>query len=448
LYTDEFDLDGYVSDLGEPAPGLWSYLLWAIAKATAGEADVLLSAAGWNVPGGHLSRLADRIAARYGVILRFPYRDVDRGDGGVRHEVQKLAERSLPPTCVRAAAMHAGHFESPMTEVLQRLRAEIAGALLYPKDARPDHSALHTLSNLDTSSSASVERLWRRYVLERWLATVITPAQATVPSARPATTANPVDVSASGRSWQRRVLQTESFANGDRLAEKAAWYVGEFAASAEKPVRQALRQQWYLLVAAKPVAVVQGRARAIWEIEPGRVARALVRLGGQRVRHTDPWSMQAAIDVGGLVRMAAGTLSAAAGQTKWYQKLSGPKARSVSPPREHACPPAHLAVISPPGQANGAASEILSALRRTLPEEIFVSLQGCAIVSVDGSGARQLGWAGPKAPPAGLMRRLCEGNPFGQGDERTPLLIALGAAVPRGQSQPKRGGKRQPSKRR
>jgi hypothetical protein len=43
---------------------------------------------------------------------------------------------------------------------------------------------------------------------------------------------------------------------------------------------------------------------------------------------------------------------------------------------------------------------------------------------------------------------LCEGNPFGQGDERTPLLIALGAAVPRGQSQPKKGGKRQPSKRR
>ncbi|WP_020520206.1 class II glutamine amidotransferase domain-containing protein [Catelliglobosispora koreensis] len=448
LYADEFDVDGYLADLGEPIPGLWGYLLWAIAKATAGEADVLLSAAGWNAPHGHLSRLSDRIGSRYGVMVRFPYCDVERGDPAVRHEIQMLAERTLPPASVRAATSHGSHIESPVSEVLQRLRSEIAGVLLYPRDARPDHHALATLSNLDKASSASIDRLWRRYVLERWLATVIAPKQATVPTARPASAAKPVEVSASGRSWQRRMLVTESFAAGDRLAEKLAWYVTEFATSADKQARQALRQPWYLLVAAKPVAVTQGRARAIWEIEPGRLARGLVRLAGQKIRHTDPWSMQAAIEEGGTIRVASGALCAAIGSLSWYEKFSGAKARSVSPPREHACPPAHLAVVSAPKHANGVASELLSALRRALPEEIFASLQGCAIVSADAEGVRQLGWAGAKAPAAQLIRRLCEGNPFGQGDERTPVLIALGSPAGKPAAQGKKSGKRQPSRRR
>jgi hypothetical protein len=433
FYPDEMDVDTYVTDLGEPAPGLWSYLLWAIARGNTGETDVLLSAAGWQGPSGYLIRLSDRVSARYGVSLRFPFREVDPLN--VRAEVQQLAERSLPQACLRAAAQHAEQMETPVAEVLQRLRAEIVGALLYPCDGNPDY---HNLFSLGTQP----ERLWRRYVLERWLTTVVKPRQATVPAARAGGPANLAEISAAGQNWQRRLLRTEPLSKGDRIDEKIAWYVAEFVDGVDRNARTALRKPWYLLVSAKPVAVAQGRARAIWEIEPGRLAKALSRLAGAKTRHPDPWSMQSALDEGGLIRVGSAVLCAGMGRSGWYQRISGPLVRSVSPPRELACPPANLAVVRPPSHPSKAAMDIMAALRRALPEEVFAGLRGCAIVSVDGAGARRLGWAGPDSPPPGLIKRLCEGNPFGQGDERTPLLVALpGNAPAQGRKPAKRRSK-------
>ena len=95
LFTDEIDVDGFMTDLGEPVPGLAAYLLWAMARTGGGEVDSLLAATGWRGPGAYLSRLSDRIAARYGITLRFPYRDLDSADAATRSELQALAERTL-----------------------------------------------------------------------------------------------------------------------------------------------------------------------------------------------------------------------------------------------------------------------------------------------------------------------------------------------------------------
>jgi hypothetical protein len=120
----------------------------------------------------------------------------------------------------------------------------------------------------------------------------------------------------------------------------------------------------------------------------------------------------------------------------------------VSPPRENACPPGNLAVVPRPGNPNRSAEEIVSALRRLLPEEISHALAGCAIIGADATGVAHHGWAGAGVPPAELLTRLCADNPFGQGDERTPLLVATTAA-PRQSGQPlRKGGRRQPAKRR
>jgi hypothetical protein len=88
----------------------------------------------------------------------------------------------------------------------------------------------------------------------------------------------------------------------------------------------------------------------------------------------------------------------------------------------------------------------MNALRRTLPEETFATLGGCAIVSVNEQRIRRLGWAGSLDEPD-LVTRLCAENPFGQGDERTPLLIALAAARP-ANAPARKPGRRQPAKRR
>jgi hypothetical protein len=433
FFADEFDIDGFVGDLGEPAPGLADYLLWSVAKASGGEVDVLLSALGFRGGTGHLSRLADRISARYGVGLRFPYRELGGLDEAMRAELLGLADRTLPPASVRAVTGAGAATEPGLDEILQRLRAEIAGALLYPRHGEPDHLALCRLADLGTAKQLDLERIWRRYVLERWLATVVT--RPPIPATRPAQTRGV-------EGWQRRAVCVEPLATGDRYADKLAWYTAEFVAGADKPTRQALRSPWIVAVAGKAIAVAGGSAHAIWQITPGRLARGLVSLAGTRTRHPDPWSMQVAIGHAGRVRMSLAVLCAYLGRGSWYQRLAGIAAMSVSPPREHGCPPAHLAVIGPPGEPHAAAAHILAALRRALPEEIFATLSGCAIVSADEHGVRRLGWAGPSSPPSDLLDRLCADNPFGQADERTPLLIALTAPRKPPQGKPSQNGSR------
>jgi hypothetical protein len=436
FFTDEMDVDGYLADLGEPLPSLAAYLLWATAKATGGEVDVLLSAMGWRGPGGHLSRLGDRVASRYGVALRFPYRELDGSDEAVRAELLAMAERTLPHASVRAVT---SALEPALSEVLQRLRSELVTSLLYPKHGASDLTALGSLGQLDRAPAAELERLWRQYLLQRWMSTVVGRHRApAIPASRPAPAA---ELNAAGQTWQRRIVATEQLLAGDRVAEKIAWYVAEFASA--KAVRQAMRHPWYLAVAAKPVAVAQGRAKAIWEIAPARLARTLSRLQS-RLHRADPWTMQVAIDEAGRLRMAGAVLAARLGRHKWSDRLGG-RAWAVSAPREQACPPAHLSVVAPPKHADQAAEEIVNALRRTLPEEIFVTLGGCALVSVNDQRTRRLGWAGPLEKP-GLIARLCADNPFGQGDEQTPLLVAL--AAPRSAPVGKKPARKQAAKRR
>lgn len=423
FFADEIDVDTFLADLGEPVPGLAEYLLWALARSTGGEVDVLLSAAGWRGASGHLSRLADRIAARYGVALRFPYRELDGSDEATRAELLSLAERTLPHASVRAANLAGSGPEPPLAAILERLRAEVAESLLYPRHGDPDAALLALLGRPASAKRQELQRVWRQYLVQRWLrAFVPGPAEVVaVPAAPPPK-----------EGWHRHPIPTEPIISD--LAEKVSWYVAEFVNAADKPTRQALRQRWLLLIAAKAVAVAQGGARPIWQVDPGAWAHGMIKLAQGRVRQDDPWSMQVAIERSGRLRLAAALLCARLGRPGWYLRLAGP----VSPPREQACPPAHLSVVGPVRQPNRTAGEVVSELRRALPDEIFATLRGCAIVSE----GRVMGWAGPQGAPRDMVERMCADDPLGSGDERTPLLIATPS--PAGSRKPGR----KPAKRR
>ncbi len=432
LYTDEIDVDGFLADLGEPVPGLAAYLLWAVARSCGGEVDTLLAATGWRGPNAFLSRLSDRVAARYGVNFRFPYRDLDSAEPGLRAELQTLAERTLPHASMRAPARPEG-LEPALAEVAQRLRPELAAALLYPRHGERDHAALAGLSRLGKAGDAELSRLWRRYVLERWLSTAM-PSAPVVPASRPVP-----EAVVAGR-WQRHLIGTEQLGPQEGVAEKIAWYVAEFATTAPKPARVSLRHPWYLMVAAKPLAVAAGRVRPVWDIEPGKLATMLAK-AATGTRHPDPWSMQAALDEAGGLRLGLAVAAARLGKRAWYDRIAGPAVTAVRPPRENACPPGNLAVTAPPRHADRTAAEILHALRRGLPDEVAQALKGCAVVSVDKASVSAHGWAGAEAMPAELVEKLCADNPFGQGDERTPLMVVTTVTQ-------RKPAKRQPAKRR
>lgn len=362
FFVDEIDVDAYLQDLGEPTPQLEDWLRWAVARRVAGEVDALLDTGGQ----AHLSRLADRVATRFGVALR------------------------LVPAEPEA--------EPVLAELLPRLRTELVTSFLQPRHTgQPLADALRLLSGRGDPAA-----LWRRYLVERWLRCVLRSGDST-PAKRPEQT-----VTVAGRRWVRRPVRTELLAAGDKIPEKLAWYVGEAVAGASplaeptspKPAGSPARRangQWYVLVAAKPLAVMQGRARPLWAIRPARLLHRLVRW------QCSPWALRVAVDEVGRWRAVRG---------------SDPRVRAIREPREDALPPGQVAVVPPPAEPDRVAAELVATLRGALPESAYATLGGCAVIT---AGGEVLGWAGRSTLPDGVG----SGDPFG--DEQTPIVVVTRA---------------------
>jgi hypothetical protein len=425
FFADEIDVDAYLLDLGEPTPELDDWLRWATARRVAGEVDALVDAAA----GAHLSRLADRVTSRYGVALRLPLRDVD--GPGRRAELVEAAQRTLPSSAAGFATTAAERStDALLADLLRRMRAELVTTFLRPRlDPRIGRGGLAEVLTLLAGGRVDAPALWRRYLVERWLRCVLRahqPGRAAPATgrARPAGQGRPAGgapapVIHDGDRWARVPVRTEPLAEGDKLPEKLAWYVSE----AGPPTGEA----WYVLVAAKPVAVMQGRTRSLWDIRPGPAARLLHRLAGARWWLADPWTVQVAVDEGGWWRLAGAAGCALVGRRAWAARLAGPAVRAVRAPREDAPAPGHVGVVPAPVEPGRVAADVVAALRTALPDAAYATLGGCAVVA----GTDLLGWAarpGAAPPPPGLLAALCAGDPFG--DDHTPIVVAAPAGAP------------------
>ncbi|NUT37786.1 MAG: hypothetical protein HOV79_32475, partial [Hamadaea sp.] len=133
-FADALDLAGFLADVGEPLPDLESYLVWATAKATAGEVDALLDAA---APADHLARLADRVRSRYGVELRFP-----RCGAAADADWKAIARETLPrPVAERTIVPSAA-------ALLVRIGPDLAAAMMHGQPEGHARAAVEELAAL------------------------------------------------------------------------------------------------------------------------------------------------------------------------------------------------------------------------------------------------------------------------------------------------------------
>ncbi|GLH98037.1 class II glutamine amidotransferase domain-containing protein [Phytohabitans aurantiacus] len=399
FFADELDLDALLADLGEPVPDLDSYLIWATARSTAGEVDTLIDTAGG---GAHLARIADRLESRYGVTVRFPLRALASTGPVLRAELAAIVEGTLPTAAARFATGNAAHsLQPPMRDLLLRMRAELAAVLLHTRLPGSHRASRTALAALFADGQVDTGALFRRYMVERWLRSVA-PAEPPRPAPKP-------EKRAGGATWTRSAIATEAFASGDKLPEKVAWYVGERLAEAG---RKAYREKWCVLVAARPVAVVQGRARPVWDIRPGALARTLHRFARPSAGLDSPWTAQVAVEQVGPLRAAFGPAAS--------HGVRGPAVDAV-------------AVVLPPESPDRVAADIMAALRTTLPEEAYATLAGCAIA----------GSAGVLAVAGDLSREaaeaLCADDPFPVGG---PIVVAFSTPPARKGGRPRTRGKK------
>ena len=166
----ELDLDTFLAELGEPVPDLEAYLLWAIARKLGDESDTLVDASRGEVHG--IARLADRISARYGVLVRCPLREVGQPDSGSRSKAASAAERdfdygttdaefaeiagrTLPPAARRYAGKDSAG-KVTAREVLLARQSSVAAALAT---ARPWSDAATNVDLLRRNCSKTHMRL-------------------------------------------------------------------------------------------------------------------------------------------------------------------------------------------------------------------------------------------------------------------------------------------------
>jgi hypothetical protein len=142
--------------------------------------------------------------------------------------------------------------------------------------------------------------------------------------------------------------------------------------------------------------------------------------------------MHIALAEGGAVRVVAATLADIVGLRRLASRLRPARVARLWPPCPGAVPPADASVVRPPLRPDEAAATLREALRYSLRPELGATLAGCAVVAADATGVSSLGYApGPHADATldgpRLIAELCAGNPAGQGDQGTPLVLFIPA---------------------
>ncbi len=188
----------------------------------------------------------------------------------------------------------------------------------------------------------------------------------------------------------------------------------------KKYTKELLKKGDILFIAEKIVAINQGRAYPVKEIEPSKMAVFLSKYvyknpGG--IGLASPETMQLAIEEVGPLRilLAAGI----GGLAKLFKikgvfyKIAGDQARGVDGPVPYAIPPYNKYASKAPKNPKKVAKQI-------------ANKTGCPVVIVDANdlGVRILG-ASPeiKKRTKKIIAKALKDNPLGQSDESTPMGI-------------------------
>jgi F420-0:gamma-glutamyl ligase-like protein len=186
----------------------------------------------------------------------------------------------------------------------------------------------------------------------------------------------------------------------------------------EKQAKDYLKPGDILFVSEKIVAISQGRAYRIKDINPSRMAMLLqtyVTKSPYGIGLGSPWTMQLAIDEIGLPRILfASTIAAvtkAFGVKGAFYIVAGKKAKAIDGPCNFTIAPYNKYASLSPANPSKVAKEIKQAL-------------GYDVVIVDANdlGVDILGRSSRRVDTK-LCKEAFRDNPIGQGHEQTPLCI-------------------------
>jgi F420-0:gamma-glutamyl ligase-like protein len=173
-----------------------------------------------------------------------------------------------------------------------------------------------------------------------------------------------------------------------------------------------------LFVSERIVAISQGRAYPIKDIKPSRLAKFLVKFVHKSpygIGLGSPWTMELAIQEGGIFMIIIGSLAAAItkpfGIKGVFYRVVGKHINAIDGPCSYTLPPYNQYAKLGPLEPNKVAKK--------LSQEI-----NCAVVIIDANdlGVAILGKSN-KDITANFCKNVFQDNPLGQSSEQTPLCL-------------------------
>ncbi len=177
-----------------------------------------------------------------------------------------------------------------------------------------------------------------------------------------------------------------------------------------------------LIIAESVVAISQGRAYRMDDIQPMRMATVLsgfVRKVPWGIGLGKPQTMQLAINECGLFRILCAALVGGVGKAigirGLFYRLAGPQARLIDGPCENTLPPYNEYATLGPRAPQAAARELSRALDTPVA---IVDANDLGTHCIGAHPKRHLGWHTSR-----LTESLTQDNPGGQSREQTPVIL-------------------------
>lgn len=222
--------------------------------------------------------------------------------------------------------------------------------------------------------------------------------------------ANPgkhLEVEIEGKSYLRIPIRTEIITADDDIVQIVETHTKELVEKGD-----------LVVVSEKVVAITQGRAFRLDQIEPSGLARFLSKFvykNPHGIGLASPYTMELALREVGRFKIIWAAMIAAVGKLfgirGLFYRLCGDKARAIDGPCDYTIPPYNNYAVLGPEQPNLVAQEISAVV-------------GCAVAVIDANdlGVNILGVSSSEVD-VDLLEKLLKDNPLGQSAEQTPVGI-------------------------
>ncbi len=216
-----------------------------------------------------------------------------------------------------------------------------------------------------------------------------------------------LEIDVQGQQWLRFPIQTHIITEKDSILEVIKKYAEPYLEPGD-----------LLFVSERVVAISQGRAFPIKDIQPSWLARILVKFVHKSnfgIGLGSPWTMELAIREAGTSRILLGAFVAAItkpfGIRGVFYKIVGKNINAIDGPCSYTLPPYNQYAKLGPAHPDEVAASLGKAMQ-----------QPVVIIDANDLGVTILGKS-EKTISEDFAKKVFRDNPLGQSQEQTPLCI-------------------------